>query len=61
VRGRENRREEKRGVRLMGGHVVVLQGGTAPRACILVNGREAVERRDVKRRERQQETVKLGG
>ena len=52
---------ERGGVRLMGGRVVVLQGGSALRECILVNGREAVERRDVKRRERKQERVKLGG
>ena len=38
MRGRENRREEKRGVRLMGGRVVVLQEGTALRECSLVYG-----------------------
>ena len=38
VRGRERTKEEKRGVKLMGDCVVVLQGGTALRECILVNG-----------------------
>jgi hypothetical protein len=52
---------ERGGVRLMGDRVVVLQGGSALRECILVKGREAVERRDVKRRERKQEREKLGG
>ena len=52
---------ERGGVRLIWGRVVVLQGGSALRECNLVNGREAVERRDVKRRKRKQERVKLGG
>jgi hypothetical protein len=30
--------EKRRGVRLMGGRVIVLQGDTALRECILVNG-----------------------
>jgi hypothetical protein len=34
----ESEGEERRGVRLMGGHVVVLWGGTASRECIFANG-----------------------
>ena len=30
--------EKRRGVKLMGGRVIVLQGGEALRECILVNG-----------------------
>ena len=37
MRGRERRREEKRGVTLIRSRVVVLQGGKAVRECILVN------------------------
>jgi hypothetical protein len=38
VRKRRRRREKKRGVRLMGGRIVVLQGSSALREWILVNG-----------------------
>jgi hypothetical protein len=34
----EGKGEERGGVRLMEGDVVVLQGGSALRECILVNG-----------------------
>jgi hypothetical protein len=33
----EKKREERGGVRLVGDHVVVLQGGSALRECNLVN------------------------
>jgi hypothetical protein len=34
----EGKGEMRGGVRLMGGHVIVLQGGTSLRECSLVNG-----------------------